>query len=258
MTRRFVDLSVELDDLPSERVPVTVERFDHLAGARQMSELFGVPAGDLPGGLGWAGETVRLGTHSGTHMDAPFHYGPSSNGGRARFISEVPLEWCFGPGVVLDLCHLGDGDGAGPGELAAALAAAGHRLEAGDIVLLRTGAARAWGLETYPETGCGLDRDGLHWLLDRGVRVVGTDGWSLDRPFGAMRRDYERTGDPAVLWPCHFAGRERPYCQIEKLTGLERLPAAGFSVLCFPIKVARASAGWVRVVAMLDDGGSEP
>ena len=40
-------------------------------------------------------------THSGTHVDAPLHYGPSANG-HTRTIDEVPLEWCFGNGVRLD------------------------------------------------------------------------------------------------------------------------------------------------------------
>ena len=253
--RRFVDLSLELDDLPSERLPVTVERFDHRAGAKQMSQVFGVPVEALPGGLGWAGERVNLGTHSGTHMDAPFHYGPLSGGERANFIGEVPLEWCCGPGVVLDFSQRRDGEGIGGGDLEAALALLGHRLNRGEIVLLRTGADAAWGLENYPEKGCGLTRAGLLWLLAHGVRVVGTDAWSLDRPFSAMRSDYQRTGNAAEVWPAHFAGREMPYCQLEKLTGLDRLPPVGFTVFCFPVKVARSSAGWVRAVALLEDGG---
>jgi kynurenine formamidase len=39
---------------------------------------------------------------------------------------------------------------------------------------------------------------------------------------------------------------------MEKLHNLAALPARGFTVACFPVKIARASAGWVRAVAMLD------
>ncbi len=42
------------------------------------------------------------------------------------------------------------------------------------------------------------------------------------------------------------------YYQIEKLTNLDKLPAFGFSVSCFPIKISRASAGWIRAVAWVD------
>lgn len=255
---RFVDLSLELDESPSERLPVVVERIGHAAGARQMSELFGIPVDELPAGLGWAGEQVCLATHSGTHMDAPWHYGPVSGAQRAAFISEVPLDWCFGPGLVLDLSALEDGSEISAADLERACAETGHLPAPGDIVLLRTGADSAWGSPEYPECGAGLGREGLAWLLDRGAKVIGTDAWGLDRPFGPMRRAYAATGDPAVVWPTHFAGRERPYCQLEKLTGLDRLPPRGFTVACFPVKVALAGAGWVRVVAMVDDAAGGP
>jgi kynurenine formamidase len=83
--------------------------------------------------------------------------------------------------------------------------------------------------------------------------VIGTDAWSLDRPPLYMGRDFVATGDPAHLWPAHFVGREREYCQIEKLAHLGDLPAAtGFTVVCFPVLIERASAGWTRAVALLD------
>ena len=58
---------------------------------------------DLPGGLGLAWETVRVDTHHGTHVDAPWHYGPTCAGRPARTIDELPLEWFVAPGVRLDL-----------------------------------------------------------------------------------------------------------------------------------------------------------
>lgn len=251
--RRFVDLSVELDDTPAERVPVRIRRIDHRTGAREMAEVFGVPENRLPEGLGWAGEELTLITHAGTHMDAPWHYGPRVAGAPASTIADVPLDWCYAPGAVLDLRHKRDGDEITPADLELALRQAGHRLSPGDIVLLRTGADAHWGTPDYPERGSGLDRDGLLWLLGHGVRVIGIDAWGMDRPFSVMRRRYEETGDVGAIWPAHFAGREHAYCQLEKLTHLDRLPPTGFHVLCFPVKVARAGAGWTRVVAMIEE-----
>jgi kynurenine formamidase len=253
VSRRFVDLSVELDDLPSERVPVRVRRVDHRTGAKEMSAIFGVAEQQLPDGLGWAGEELTLITHAGTHMDAPWHYGPALGDTPAYAISEVPLEWCYGPGVVLDLRHLEDTAEITPHDLELALRRAGHELRPGDIVLLMTGSDAYWGTPEYPEHGSGLGRAGLLWLVERGVRVIGIDAWGMDRPFEAMRRQYETTGDAGAIWPAHFAGRERAYCQLEKLTNLQTLPPTGFTVLCFPVKVARAGAGWARVVAMLEN-----
>ena len=74
----------------------------------------------------------------------------------------------------------------------------------------------------------------------------------MDRPFVAMAADYRRTADASVIWPAHFAGRTAKYCQIEKLTNLDRLPPFGFTVFCFPVRIARASAAWVPVVASLN------
>lgn len=253
MSARLVDLSLALDAVPSERVPVRMRYVDHRAGAVEMGEVFGVPPGDLPDGLGWAGEELTVITHAGTHMDASWHYGPISEGRRARYIGEVPLEWCHAPGVVLDLRELADGEEVTSAHLERALARIDHHLLPGEIVLLMTGADRHWGSSDYPERGAGLGRKGLAWLLNQGIRVVGIDAWGLDRSFTVMRREYAKRRDARALWPAHFLGRERDYCQLEKLANLHLLPPAGFTVICFPIKIARAGAGWARVVARLED-----
>ncbi len=252
MARKFIDLSLPLEEAVSERVPLTVRRVGHWEGARQMSEIFGVPASAFPGGLGWAGEELTLITHAGTHMDAPWHYGPLTAGRAARRIDEVPLEWCYGPGVVLDMRHKGDGEEIQVADLESALLKIGHELSPSEIVLLMTGADAYWGEPDYPERGSGVGREATLWLAGRGVKVIGIDAWGFDRPFSAMRRDYERTGDAGVIWAAHFAGRELEYCQLEKLSNLYLLPPIGFTVICFPVKVAGGSAGWARVVAMLD------
>jgi kynurenine formamidase len=181
-------------------------------------------------------------------MDAPYHYGPVSGGRPAWRIGEVPLEWCTGEGAVLDMAHKADGETITADDLAACAALD----PAGDvppIVLVRTGASRHWGRPDYPERGSGLDADATAFLLEQGVRVIGIDAWGLDRPFSAMRADYRRTGNTAAIWPAHFVGRARPYLQLEKLTNLERLPARGFRVFAFPVKITGAGAAWCRVVA---------
>jgi kynurenine formamidase len=62
------------------------------------------------------------------------------------------------------------------------------------------------------------------------------------------------SNDGKLLWEAHFAGIEREYCQIEKLANLEQLPSPhGFKVACFPVKLEGGSAGWTRVVAMVEE-----
>jgi kynurenine formamidase len=80
---------------------------------------------------------------------------------------------------------------------------------------------------------------------------VGTDAWSWDAPFSYTAGRFARTGDTSLIWEGHKAGRIRPYYQMEKLHNLEALPPFGFQVVCFPVKIERASAGWVRAVAIL-------
>jgi kynurenine formamidase len=91
------------------------------------------------------------------------------------------------------------------------------------------------------------------YLLERGVRVTGTDGWSWDAPFVYTAERYKATGDASIIWEGHKAGRHIGYCHIEKLHNLEALPPSGFMISCFPFKIEAASAGWCRAVAILED-----
>ena len=250
-TKTFVDLSVSIDETVSEVIPVRIRYFSHREGAEQMGAIFGLEPDDLPNKTGWAGEEVNLITHAGTHMDAPWHYGPVSQNERARTIDEVPLEWCYGPGVVLDFRDKEEGTEITVDDLKSALEKIDYQLRQGDIVLLQTGASHWWGSESYPERGVGLGREPTLWLVEQGIRVIGTDSWGLDRPFTYMRREFQETADISSIWPSHYAGREKEYCQLEKLTNLDLLPRHGFTVMCFPIKITKASAGWSRVVAIV-------
>ena len=100
---RIIDLSVPLDnDIPADppMQPVAIEYIDHAQGARELAAAFpGLAPELLPDGKGWAVEHVRISTHNGTHMDAPWHYHPTMDGGeRAITIDEIPLDWCMRPG----------------------------------------------------------------------------------------------------------------------------------------------------------------
>ena len=84
--------------------------------------------------------------------------------------------------------------------------------------------------------------------------MIGIDASTLDRPFDSMIADFKATGDGRVIWPAHFAGITKEYCQIEKLANLEKLPRPhGFYVSCLPVKIKGGSAGWCRAVALIPD-----
>jgi len=263
MAVRLVDLSVPLkagiaSDPPGYRPEITYR--DHRATAAEVCRFFpGLTAELLPEGEGWAIEHVTMTTHAGTHLDAPWHFASTMDqalveGGRpAMTIDQVPLDWCFAPGVKLDFRHLPDGHVVSAAEVEAELARIGHELRPLDIVLVNTRAGCRYGEADYVDAGCGMGREATLWLLERGVRVTGTDAWSWDAPFAHTRRRFLETGDPRLVWEGHKAGREIGYCHLEKLANLELLPATGFRVCCFPVKVAGGSAGWCRAVAILEE-----
>ena len=246
-----------LSDPPGLQPQITY--LDHRATAPAIAAFFGVGEDQLPERQYAAVENCAISTHNGTHVDAPYHYFSRMNeavvpGGEPSMrIDEVPLDWLYQPGVKLDFRHLPDGHLVNPAEIEAELDRVGHQLKPFEIVLANTRAGSRYGEADYVDSGCGFGRAATLWLVERGIRVVGTDAWSWDPPFSHTRRRVQETGDAGLIWEGHRVGRDRAYCQIEKLHNLEVLPPDGFVVAAFPVKVHRASAGWTRAVAILPD-----
>lgn len=257
--KRFVDLSISIETgLPSDppmMIP-KVDYIDHILGAESMQEFFpGVKKEQLPGGLGWALEFMTLTTHSGTHLDAPYHYHPTMDKGKpASTIDEIPLEWCFNDGVLLDFRHKGDGERITAKDVENELKRIDYEIKPLDIVIVQTGAEAFWGKEEYLVKGAGMDRESTLFLTEKGVKVVGIDAWSWDRPLPYLAEEFKQTGNPRVIWEAHFAGIEIGYCHMEKMANLSAIGRPhGFTVCCFPIKIKGASAGWVRPVAIVEE-----
>lgn len=259
---RLLDLSSPVDaNAEWEPNPVVHDVLSPAAGAVHMAESMAANWGVdfdisvLPHGEMLSLDTLTLTTHTGTHVDAPSHYGTVTTYGRPpRHIDEMPLEWFLRPAVVLDASAEPVG-ALDAGWVRDELDRIGYQPQPLDIVLLRTGSDAYLGTPKYFTDFVGLTGDAVRLLLDLGVRVIGTDAFSLDAPFAHMIAEYQRTGDTGVLWPAHFVGRDTEYCQIERLYGLDRLPAAtGFQLSCFPVKIVGGGAGWARAVALLDEG----
>jgi kynurenine formamidase len=257
--RRLVDLSIAIEpSLPSDPPMMypKIDYADHTRGAVQMLDFFpGIRQDQLPGGLGWAMEFMTLTTHSGTHLDAPYHYHPTQDGGKpAQTIDQIPLEWCLSDGVILDFRHKTDGERITADDCRKELDRIAYRLKPLDIVLVRTGADAVWGTAEYLVKGPGMTRESTLFLTEQGVRVVGIDAWSWDRPLPFLAAEFKEKGDPRVVWEAHFAGIERGYCHMEKMANLAAIGRPhGFTVCCFPVKIKGASAGWCRPVAIIED-----
>ena len=258
MARNFIDISVALEAGIASDPPIMlpqIDYLDHKMTAGQIAGFFpGLTVDDLPGGDGWAVEMLRISSHNGTHLDAPYHHHSTMDGGkRAITIDEVPLDWCMNPGVKLDFRHLPDGYLVSATEVAAELKRIGHELQPLDIVVINTSAGAKYGQPDYVDSGCGMGREATLYLLERGVRVTGTDAWSWDAPFSHTARKWAETHDPSIIWEGHRASIDIGYCHMEKLSNLENLPDTGFTISCFPVKLKGGSAGFTRAVAIIEE-----
>jgi len=277
MARRLVDLSVLVENTAGEPMRINVKRLDHRRGARRFARRalwppggsvwrkvkslarlalgkgYRLRASDFPDAQFLTLDTVTMPTHMGTHIDAPIHYGELSEGKPSRSVEQLPLEWFLAPALRLDLRHKIPGSSISIADLEQAEQATGVQIAAGVIVLIWTGADKLWGSPRYFSDAPGMSREATQWLVERGVKVIGTDTYGFDRPFPVMLRDFFATGDRSHLWPSHFYGREKEYIQIERLCNLESIPASGFELACFPLRIKGLDASWVRAVAILDE-----
>lgn len=161
---RYIDLSTPIDASQWEPEPVTHEIVTPAEGARHMAkemrDNFGIefdPA-DLPDGELLSIDNLTLNSHTGTHIDAPAHYGTCATygDGRPRTIDEMPLDWFHRPAFVLDLTEAGPGT-VDAGFIEKELARIGYRPQPYDIALLNSGASRHVGSMAYFTEFTGLD-----------------------------------------------------------------------------------------------------
>jgi len=264
---KIIDLSLPIDEKAFEVHKVEIERISHQAGVEKFNRvlmgksLLGkikyalgkriVKKEDLPDEEFLSLEIVHAPVHIGTHLDYSFHYGSRSEGHPSKTAEEIPLEYCYQDGVKLDLAHKKPAQAITDDDIKAALQKINYELKPLDIVLLQTGADKLFGGPKYFTDYPGVDISAIDYLLDRGIKVFGVDTMGIDRPYRFMLKEFLEKKDPKYLYPAHFYGRKREFIHIERLANLENLPAFGFKLICFPIKIKKTGAAWARVVAII-------
>ncbi|MHA4854353.1 cyclase family protein [Rhodococcus sp. MSC1_016] len=261
----LIDLTRTLDPADRDLLPDTLRElaivvspqvdYAHPTGSgrEEFASALQCSVDDLPDGEGWGSERLSdFSTHLGTHIDAPLHYGSTCEGMPSRTITDIALDelWC--EALVLDLRgRCAANTAISVDALDSALSENGAPVPAGGAVLLRTGQERFTLADPeffqYP----GMSREGTLFLAERGAKVLGTDAAGWDLSFAVMAQKFRDSGDNSVLWDGHRAGREREVFIVQQMTNLAALPASGFRVAFFPIKIAGASAAPARVVAFV-------
>lgn len=177
--------------------------------------------------------TMAISLHTGTHIDAPSHFladGPT--------IDEIPIGRFRRPGLRLDLTSAAPGAAIGSVQLEEAEFDPEASRDA--IVLLSTGwIDRAWETERLYTENPYLAEDAAELVASAGPSALGVD-------FGVDR------GRP---WPNHTVLLGAGVLLIENLMGLARLPAAGFEVTAFPLRIVGENGAPARVVAEVAQDG---
>ena len=254
---RIIDLSktIRYDKRDPWFMRIQVKHKPHNKSQLLIRYFLGLPSKLFPAGFkGWADDRIeKMGVHSSTHLDAPWHYSPICAGKPAKTIDQVPLDWCYGPGVVINMSHKPDFEQITVEDLENELKNTGAVIEPGTIVLIRTDRDKYMYTPDYIEKGTGISRAATEWLINKGVKVMGIDQWGWDLPLKYMAGKAKKDNNMQYFWQAHLVGQELEYCHMEQLTNLKALPSFGFKVAVFPLKIEGASAAPARVVAIFEN-----
>jgi kynurenine formamidase len=240
MPARLVDLSMPVDNDMVTFPRVAKPKIEMHETWQEFAERIGA----AEHGATWLTATCRveLNDHAGTHLDTLRHMNDDAGGAET-----IPLEYCYGDGVLLDFRHKARGAGITAADVQAELCRIQYTLKPLDIVLIMTGAGAYQNEERYLTDHSGMTRESTLWLIDQGIKVMGIDAVTFDPPVWAM---FERK----QFWEAHLVMREREYYHLENLTNLDQIGRShGFKLSVFPIKWVNTTGAPVRAVAIIDE-----
>lgn len=170
---------------------------------------------------------ANIGLHNGTHMDAPFHFLPDG-----FTIEKTPMERCIAKTTLLNLAWLTPRAEIRPEHFT------GHELAISEnaSLVIRTDWSKRWLQPDYFTSHPYIGLDAAHWLLNKGVKMVGLDFPSIDHP----------PFDTHILWLGAGASI------LENLTNLDRISGTSFTLIALPLPFVGMDGSPVRAVALLD------
>ncbi len=172
---------------------------------------------------------MRLGTHTGSHMDAPLHF---IEGGES--IDELDLEKLVTEAIVLDLSYKEMGSAITVEDLEKFSEA----IKEGEGILFYTGTSKLWGDERILRNFTYIDPFAAEWLVEKKVSIVGIDCLSVEK-YKADAPETHKTllsaGIPLI---------ETLSSNLEKITGERVL------LIALPLKIKGRDAAPARVIAL--------
>lgn len=174
-----------------------------------------------------------LGTHTGTHIDAPRHFIPGGD-----TVDQLPLEQLVGLASVLDLTAFGASMEVGPDDLALAL---GER--PATRVLLRFDWDRTLGTMAYYNDSPFLSEDAAQWLVDHGCRLLGMDIAMPDNPKNGRNGPKDSPNHKILLG--------NGVVLLEYMVNLAAIDLAEVQLVVAPLKIRDGDGAPVRAFAIL-------
>lgn len=173
---------------------------------------------------------LKMATHIGTHVDAPWHFVPTG-----RTIDQIPLDQLCGPAVVVSVTRQG-GQAIPAGDFE------DHDIREGDIVLLHTGWGDKFESPDYLQHPY-LSVEAAQWLVDRKIKLIGMDLITPDMPPGMRPAGF--------AFPVHHTLLESDVLIAENLTNLASISGQRVQAYLFPLKIRDSDAGQTRAVAVV-------
>lgn len=178
---------------------------------------------------------IVLGSHTGTHIDAPRHFIKGADS-----IDKINLEYLVGKAVVADFSLVRSA--IGPKDLA--LKCGKAKFDKIKRLIIYTGWSSKWGMKNYYTGYPFLSEDACDWILQRGIKVLGMDTPSPDDPINSRS-----SGNDS---PNHKKFLESGVILIEYLTNLKKLLNKKFTLIAMPLRLAGCDGSPARVVAIIE------